>query len=64
MNFAVIALIALLVLCLAEIILGIAHRSAALVAIGAVFLIIAAIALFLTVKYSGALYFSDPGHML
>jgi hypothetical protein len=64
MSFAAIALIALMVLCLVEIILGIARRSAGLVAVGVVLLIIAALALYLSVRYSGALYFSDPGHII
>ena len=64
MNFSVIALAILLVLCAIEIVIGIVRRSGARVVIGIVLGIILALSLFLLVRYGDALYLTGPSYML
>jgi len=64
MNFTMIALVALLILCAAEIFIGIKKRSTVLTVIGVVCALALILALILAVQYSDAMYISDPGVVL
>jgi len=64
MNFSVVLLILLILLCIAEIIIGIVKKTRFLVIIGSVFAVVLILALLLALQYADALYISDPGHIL
>ena len=64
MDFTIISLIGLLLLCGVEILIGVLKRSRILVAIGIIFGAVLILALILTLEYSSSVYLPGPGKIL
>ena len=64
MDFTIISLIGLLILCGAEILIGLLKRSRILIAVGIIFGAVLILALLLALEYSSSLYLPGPGKIL